>query len=252
MRPEWVARYREFHERHWWTRSREALILEELDRLRPGEVWNRVLDVGCGGGVFFDSLLERARHVEGVEPDADLVDPDSPHAARIHIRRFDPTFRPAGGPFDLILMLDVLEHLDRRIEALTHARRLLGTTGVLLITVPALPLLWTRHDELNEHRLRYTRTTLATEARMAGFRIRTLRYFFHWTVAGKLVQRALEAVVRREPSPPRIPVAPLNWLLEGLSRLDHVIGRRLRLPFGTSLLLVAEPGAAGPGQGTPR
>lgn len=233
----------DLRERHWWWRAREALVLEELDRLRPGGAWNRVLDVGCGGGVLFDALLERARHVEGIEPDADLVDPESPHSPRIHLRRFDPTFRPPGGPYDLILVLDVLAQMDRRIEALAHAGRLLGSTGVLVVTVPALPLLWTGHDELSEHRLRYTRTTLAAEIRLAGLRVRTLRYFFHWTVMGKLLQRAMEGVLGREASPPRVPLFPVNHLLEGLSRLEHMVGRRLRLPFGSSLLLVAEPGA---------
>lgn len=245
MRPEYAARYRDLHERHWWWRAREALVLREIDRIRPAGVWDRVLDVGCGGGVLFDALLERARHVEGLEPDADLVDPGSPHAPRIHLRRFDSTFRPPGGPFDLILMLDVLEHMDRRIEALAHAGGLLRNTGVLLVTVPALPLLWTSHDELNEHRLRYTRTTLATDARMAGLRIRTLRYFFHWTVMGKLMQRAVEGMAGGKPSPPRVPPAPINRLLEGLSRLEQAVGRRMSPPFGSSLLMVAEPGGGG-------
>ena len=78
---------------------------------------------------------------------------------------------------------------------------------------------------------------------MAGLRIRALRYFFHWTVMGKLVQRGWEAVIGGRPSPPGIPVAPVNRLLEGLSRLEQAVGRRIQPPFGSSLLMVAEPGA---------
>lgn len=238
MREQYAEVYRELAARHWWWRARERVVLRELDRLR--DRWDRVLDIGCGGGVLFDPLLQRAGHVEGVEPDASMVDPAGPHAGRIHVRPFDESFT-ARAPYDLILMLDVLEHMDRRAAALTHARSLLAPDGRFVLTVPAHRWLWTHHDVLNEHRLRYTRDSLVREVVAAGLAPLRVRYFFHWAVAGKVVQRVAEAVRTPEATPPRVPSAPINRALEWLSGVDYRVGGALRLPFGTSLLLVAGP-----------
>lgn len=236
MREHYGKVYRELARDHWWWRARQRVVLRELDRVREG--WVRVLDIGCGGGVLFDPLLHRARHVEGVEPDPALVDPGGRHAARIHVRPFDKSFEPET-PYDLILMLDVLEHMDRRPAVLRHVRSLLAPEGRLLVTVPAHPTLWTSHDTLNEHRLRYTLDALTDEVAGAGLKTLRVRHFFHWAVAGKLVQRVAERVRTPDPAPPRVPPAPLNRALEWLSRLDYRIGGALHLHFGTSLLLVA-------------
>ena len=54
-------------------------------------------------------------------------------------------------------MLDVLEHIEDDAGALAAARDALAPGGRLLLTVPAMPCLWSRHDEANCHFRRYTR-----------------------------------------------------------------------------------------------
>lgn len=239
MRERYVEVYGTLARDHWWWRARDHVVLRELDRLRGH--WARVLDIGCGGGTLFDPLLHRAEMVEGVEPDPALVDPEGPHAARIHVRPFDEQFA-SGKSYDLILMLDVLEHMNSRSAMLRHVRSLLAAEGRLFLTVPAHPWLWTNHDTLNEHRLRYTRQSLLGEVAGAGLKPLRVRHFFHWAAAGKLVQRVAEVVRTPDPTPPRVPPAPVNQALEWLSRVDYRVGEVLRLPFGSSLLLVAGPG----------
>ena len=119
--------------------------------------------------MFFDRLLEYGE-VEGIEPSAELVNPAGVHRQRIHVRPFDESFQPANR-YSLILMLDVLEHLDDPVGALRHAVQLLSSGGTILITVPAFNLLWTNHDVINHHRVRYTRSSFREVARQAGFRI---------------------------------------------------------------------------------
>lgn len=237
MDPEYAHVYRDLWERHWWWRARRRFILETLRRVRPPGGWRRILDVGCGAGLFFPDLLELGE-VEGVEPEMSLV-ARSAHADRIHAAPFDERLDlPAG--YTLILMLDVLEHLDAPIEALSHAARLLASDGILLVTVPAFNMLWTNHDVLNEHRTRYSRRMLEDEARAAGLHILESRFLFHWLAPLKLGVRALELVARAKPTPPSIPPAPLNALFYGATRLEQRLSRVLRIPVGSSLLLMAE------------
>lgn len=70
-----------------------------------------------------------------------------------------------GKDYSLILMLDVLEHLEDPVGALQHAVDLLTPEGTLLITVPAFMALWTNHDVLNHHLTRYTKRSFSNVAR---------------------------------------------------------------------------------------
>jgi SAM-dependent methyltransferase len=231
---EYGRQYRRLYEEHWWWRAREAAIVGALRRLRPPGGWPRVLDVGCGDGLFFGRLTEFGSTIEGVEPSADLVSDDPARPGRIHVAPFDASFQPTA-PYALILMLDVVEHLSDPAAALRHALSILAPGGTILITVPAFRLLWTRHDDLNHHVTRYTRASFKALARASGFTIRRAGYFFHWTFPVKLAQRAVEAVVRRPPAPPAIPPAVVNAALLGLSRAEHALPP---LPFGSSLMII--------------
>ncbi|MGH9206621.1 MAG: class I SAM-dependent methyltransferase [Acidimicrobiales bacterium] len=230
MIPEYAAIYRDLYERHWWWRAREAMLLEEIERHRPAEGWRRILDVGCGDGLFF-SRLEQLGEVWGVESDATLVPADSRHRSRIHVGPFDAGY-PPGRRFDLVLMLDVLEHLADPVGALRRAAELFEPGGRLLITVPAFQVLWTTHDDLNLHFVRYRQRTLNAVAERAGLRVLSQRYFFHWLFPVKLGVRALEQLGYRVHSPAAIPQPTLNGLLLRLSRAEQATVGRLGLPFG--------------------
>src|SRR5260370_1313885 len=104
---------------------------------------------------------------------------------------------------------------------------------------PAIPLLWTTHDDLNHHVARYTQRSFRALAREAGLRVERARYFFHWGFAAKLLVRLYEAAVRPPPAPPRVPPRSLNRLLYLASRLEQRVLTPLSLPFGSSLLVVA-------------
>ena len=170
MRNDYLERYRELYQQHWWWRAREKLILKTLRAHQPPGGWKRILDVGCGDGLLFDHLAPFGE-VEGVEPSVASVSEHGPHRSQIHVCPFDENFQP-GKQFGLILMLDVLEHLTDPAAALARALALLTPEGMLLVTVPAFNAAWTNHDLVNEHVTRYTRRTFRTVARQAGSRQR--------------------------------------------------------------------------------
>ena len=202
----------------------------------------RILDIGCGDGLFFDRLAEFGE-VEGVEPSGDLVSPHNPHRNRIHICPFDDNFRP-GKQYSLITMLDVLEHLENPIAALRHALALLAPDGRMIITVPALMALWTNHDVLNHHLTRFTKRSFRQVAGGAGFATQEERYLYHWTCPVKLGVRVMENVVHSQPEAPRIPAGWANNLLFRVSRLEQKTLSALPMPFGSSLLVVGGKGKA--------
>ncbi|HZS57729.1 MAG TPA: class I SAM-dependent methyltransferase [Gemmatimonadaceae bacterium] len=234
MDPEYGRAYRRLYEAHWWWRAREAAIVDVLRTLAPAGGWSRILDIGCGDGLFFDRLSEFSSSIEGIEPSAALVTDDPGRRGAIFIRPFDATFQPAA-PYGLIVMLDVLEHLAHPAEALSHALSLLEPSGTMLITVPAFMSVWTSHDVMNEHVTRYTKSSFRALAAEVGFRIHRAKYFFHWTFPIRYIQHLVESVAQPKSSVlPSIPPRPINAILYHLSRAEW----GLNLSFGTSLLVI--------------
>ena len=156
----------------------------------------------------------------------------------IFVAPFDSRFDP-GRRFGLVLFLDVLEHLDEDAEALRRAHDLLEPGGLLVVTVPAYPSLWTRHDAINHHRRRYRRRELLERATSAGFADPSARHFFHWLHPVKLAIRLAEKLVPAPPALPRVPGTATNALCFAISRLEQRLFARLSPPIGSSLLLTA-------------
>lgn len=234
MEADYARQYRDLYMRHWWWRSREEAILEVLHRQFPPNAGLQILDVGCGDGLFFDRLAEFGQ-VEGVEPDERLVAPQSRYRARIRIAPFDQNFRPSKS-YSLVLMLDVLEHIENPVEALRHAYSLLEPGGALLVTVPAFQSLWTHHDAINHHHTRYRRKTLDPLLRQAGFSILEERYWFQWIWPVKLALRLSEKLLHRPSAIESVPPAWINQLLYRISRIEHRTLGAVGVPFGTTLM----------------
>lgn len=238
MEPDYGRRYRELYEKHWWWRAREKAILRVLRRHSGPRAGLRILDVGCGDGLFFSRLAEFGE-VDGVEANAQLVNPQGPYRDRIHIAPFDPGFRPAD-PYSLVLMLDVLEHIENPGQALRHAHSLLRPGGALLLTVPAFQLLWTNHDTINHHLVRYRRGTLRPLLRRAGFEILEEHYWYQWTCPAKLAVRLYEKILGRPPAVARVPPAWINRPLYWISRAEQETLGVIGLPFGSTLMVYCQ------------
>lgn len=235
MDRKYAEEYATLYRQHWWWRARERLIADEVGRLLRPDGSARILDVGCGAGLLFETLMPFGR-VQGVEYDPAIAAQAGALNARIWVGPFDETFQP-GHRFDLVIMADVLEHLENPGVALRKVASLLAENGCLLITVPAFGWLWTLHDQINGHHTRYTAPALAALVRDAGLVHRRTKYFFGWLVLPKLVVRFRESVIRPQPSVPALPAPWINNLLVRISQLENrCFGDRL--PCGSSLLMV--------------
>jgi SAM-dependent methyltransferase len=231
----YTAAYADLYRRHWWWRVRERILLDHIrDLLGELNKTPRILDVGCGAGLFFDAL-EQFGHVEGIESDPIAVEQSGRWRSRIHRGDLD-TFE-AHEPFDLILALDVIEHTDEPHVMLRHAGELLAPGGRILITTPAFEWLWTSHDRLNHHRKRYTASEMRSLVRKAGLYPIETQYLFQSLVVGKMLMRTAEALLPATPSVPSIPPDAVNRALEIWFRTENALVGWL--PFGSSVMTVA-------------
>ncbi len=231
--------YRDLYQRHWWWRSREQEILRQLEGELDHSSQNQILDVGCGDGLFFEQL-QRFGQVTGIEGDPHTLTEDGPWREQIHCRLFDEGFAP-DQRYDVILMLDILEHMPDPAAALTHARSLLKPDGRLIATVPAFMALWTSHDDLNHHVIRYDRRGFSKLISTSGFDTLRSKFLFHWTCPVKLLIRLKEKLLGATPAPPKVPSMIVNRICELLSRMEQATISKIGMPFGSSLMVIAKP-----------
>lgn len=235
MEESYAQAYADLYHRHWWWRSREAILLDEIRRLdlsRPC----RILDVGCGSGLFLPRLAEFGE-VWGIETDTDLVRTDTPFREQIYTESVGALARREAGCFDLITALDVIEHIEDDEAAVRDMVRLLAAGGRLLITVPAFMALWDEHDDINLHYRRYTKATLRSLVAPHG-RIEALRYFFHTIFLPKLAVTFVNRRRTKKIAQHRVPAVPINRGMQWLCRMEYRILRRQPVPFGTSVMAI--------------
>lgn len=236
MQQSYSQGYVDLWERHWWWKARHQVVLRELERAATLLPYfpRRILDIGCAGGVAFDDF-QRWGDVYGIEPDPQLVDSKPRWRHRITHQYFTADFQPSEC-FDIVTMLDVLEHIRNDSDALRHLASIVRPGGFVILTVPALQQLWSVHDEINLHFRRYDRRELRQLLTEAGFEIVRLNYLFCWSLP--LVY--LRTWSRRAEYRVKVPQWPINSLFQNLTQLENWVSNTtgISLPCGSSLLAV--------------
>lgn len=243
MQESYSHSYANLWRNHWWWRVRHRLVMRTVAQcLRSAQLPGRarIFDVGCAGGLTLDDLSQFG-DVYGLEPDPHLID-SCPHwRDRVELTEFSRHYR-AKRSYHLVLMLDVLEHIEDEQGAIQGLWNLLEPGGQLILTVPALESLWSVHDEINRHFRRYRRRELGERLAAQGFEVLDLQYFFAWSLPLLYLRRLLLGTKRRQGQDyaVRVPSKPINALFSGLSRCELWLMRMgVRWPLGSSLLAVA-------------
>jgi 2-polyprenyl-3-methyl-5-hydroxy-6-metoxy-1,4-benzoquinol methylase len=199
---------------HWYYRSKTLA----LDSLLRGIQFHHVLDVGAGSGIFSKHLLGRgARSAVCVDSAYAVERSELYHGKPIRfVREIDRC------DADLVLLMDVLEHVDDDVELVKMSLAGAAPGAFVLITVPAFQFLFSAHDRFLEHRRRYTIGSLEAVVRAAGLKIVATRYFF-----GLVLPLAAAIRILRRDSAPRSALVSHSRFMNALLTLAH----RIELPF---------------------
>ena len=226
---------------HWWYTARRDVLHDYVARYAGLPNDARILEIGCGTGHNLPMLMQFGS-VDAIEID--------PAAREIAAKRLGKPVSDAPlpalpgierGAYDMIAVLDVVEHIEDDVAALRAMRERLAPGGRILITVPAHQWMWSAHDVVNHHHRRYSKATLVKAITDAGLRPRKLGYFnsllFPLAAGARLAGR----MTGRDDSDDTPPPAPVNRLFEMIFRLErHLVGR-VPMPMGVSIVTFAEP-----------
>lgn len=227
---------------HWWYRGRRQLIhalFGEFLGERKSEKLE-ILDVGCGAGILM-SELERYGSVHGIDVSELAVEyckkRGLPNVSIDDLAKL--SFSDAR--FDVVIALDVLEHIEKDAQAVSEIKRVLKPGGTVIIFVPAFMALWGEADEMGRHFRRYRKPELLKLLRDAGFTIERSSYFntilFLPIFFVRFVSRTLglmQKIEFKETNP------IVNRILTAVFAFEIWLLSFLSMPFGVSALAVAK------------
>ena len=244
MQTDFYEEYFRTEDRHWWFVGRRRIVLEalSLQLARFGEQSNmRILDFGCGTGAMLNHL-RRFGTVEGVDADERAVG-FCRSRGETHVHLLESDALPfEDGSFDLVTAFDVLEHIDDDRGALAEMRRVTRPGGTLMITVPAYEWMWGPHDEINDHKRRYSTAEIEAKIESSGLELNRLTHFntllLPVIAAVRLVRKRLPD--RSSRSDFGLGASgPANGVLAAMLSSEARFLRRHDLPVGVSILAMA-------------
>ena len=237
MDPAYVAAHAENDREHWWFRGRLAVLCAVLERRLPsGRL--RLVELGCGTGNVLEALRPFG-DTTGVEIDDTLRAIALARGLDVRAGALPDRVPIDPGTADVVLMLDVLEHLDAESAGLGAARKILVPGGLLVVTVPAYQWLWSAHDVHLGHRRRYTRARLRQAVEGAGFVVERVSYFSTVLSPAVAAVRCAQRLGGGDCHDLHRPARLVNRALQSVFAFERHIVSRVDLPFGSSLLLVA-------------
>jgi SAM-dependent methyltransferase len=236
-------------ETNWWYSARRGLILRVVSRLQSGLSYKsmRILDAGCGTGI-------NLRYLQAY---GDAYGLDLSKEALKFSRMRGPSPLVCGSVdmlplkndlFDLVVALDVIEHIQDDISAVHELNRVLRPDGCLIVTVPAYQFLWSDHDIAVHHKRRYTRLQLRDLLQMGGFIVERATYWnfllFLPIAAMRLLKRATHIKENKQTDLVELP-GQINGLLEALLEIENGIIGWFDVPFGVSVMCVCRKAKEG-------
>ncbi|HAS10923.1 MAG TPA: SAM-dependent methyltransferase [Acidimicrobiaceae bacterium] len=238
MDPELHRAHADLDETHWWFRGRRRIIRAVLARHLPLGIGS-ILDVGCGAGGLLGVLEEHGEviAIEGEAATAAVAHERHP-AADVRVGVLPDALAEIDG-CRLVTAFDVIEHVDDDVGLLRAMHDALAIGGTLCVTVPALPSLWSHHDEVNGHKRRYTARTLRAALTVAGFDVGHLSYFNTVLLPVVWVARRLEGLRRQPATDFDRTLGPADRLLEAVFAAERHVVARWSMPLGVSLIAVA-------------
>src|SRR5438045_2637454 len=238
----------EKEESYWWNVSKREMVLG-LARAAAAANGGRPpigIDLGCGAG-YTTKVFDDDWRMVGVDISEDALafckNRRLTRLCRVDLTNFALPFNTRS--VDLVLALDVIEHVEDDLGALRECHRILKPGGALVTTVPAFMALWSPWDECLGHKRRYTAPELLERLRAARFTVRRSGYLFFFVFPAAALVRSVKKIWQRDAASYSSDFMPLpgfiNAALVKLGKFEKWMMTRwnIRFPFGLSVVAVS-------------
>ncbi len=217
--------------------SSHSIILRWLGYGRD----RRLLDVGAADGLLSRELTVSGWRVTAIEGDPALAQAGARHCERMITANLDREIPDCGGPFDVIVYGDVLEHLMDPLRVLVELDRSLTPGGFVIISVPNIAHLWIRLLLL-VGRFDYLDRGILDHSHLRFFTERSLR--------AMVADAGLDITCFTATPAPLYQILPKSWhkpWVAATHAINATIARNARRLLGYQFIVIAHPKGAGEG-----
>jgi 2-polyprenyl-3-methyl-5-hydroxy-6-metoxy-1,4-benzoquinol methylase len=206
----------------------------------------KVLDCGCGTGQLLITALNKGYDIQGIDISNEMAKTGKQILAE---KGYNPDLiqtkgllmgelEEYNGMFKIVILSDVLEHIESDVAALKETAQLCQNDGFILITVPAEPILFSERDLELGHYRRYDKVSLLTLISQAGLECVVLR---KWNILGYFILRCLKILKRPFNEDFRLKQSPLDKAKAAIlcAWFNTVEAISWRLP-GVTLIAIAK------------
>jgi len=229
-------------ENHWWNIGKNDYIIRVLKHIAESGNRPKILEIGSSYGVLTKKIRQFADCV-GVDISFESITHGGYHSGICCDSRFLPFKKKS---FDIVLAVDLLEHLKDDYSCMLEIKEILVSDGVFVAFVPAFPFLWSDMDLLAGHHRRYTIKSLKSLLlKVPGLRIININYFNSFLFVPIAIIRLLQRIIKLIKkdisteslgAPPKI----INEILKIILLFESRFAMIYKVPIGVSLLAVVK------------
>jgi len=223
--------------KHFWYVARNEIIFSMLKQYC--DLKGKMLEVGCGEGDVLLFLKSKSMNVEALDMSQSALFSLS-KKEEIVSYCIDICKTDINSQFDIVGCFDVLEHIEDDELALRRMYNCLKPNGKIILTVPAFSWLWSSFDVFCEHFRRYNSKSIQNKIRNSGFKIIKSSYFMFFLFPVILLIRffSRSKIAKEYAEEKTFPF--LNDVFLFVFRLDRFLMKFVNLPYGSSIIVVAE------------
>ena len=221
----------------WWFQARRDLITK-LNFPKDA----KILEVGCGSGLNLKALAQEDKI--GLDISAPAVKKAKSYGINAVVGDLNKKLAFKAESFDVILALDVIEHLESDIDSINRLVTLLKPNGTFIMNVPANMSLWSEHDIMNKHKKRYTKNEVKKLCKAANLKQKTLSYWNMTLFPAVYTVIKLNKLLKRKQSRIDQPSPLVNKILLNILKIENkLIHKGFTLPYGVSVYYIGNKSA---------
>lgn len=232
-------------DQHFWHINRKYLVKKLIEQHKPKNF--KGVDIGCGNGSIISAMEKKfpASQWTGIDGYLDGLINARKRTKKAALEWQDITSLEdlKNKKYDVVLLLDVLEHLDYPERVIQQLDKVLAKDAIVIATVPADMKLWSDRDSFLGHRKRYLKAELTALFKDNGFEVVNSNYCFsHLYLPAWFFRKILSARSSgQEVEEKELKIRPvINPLMSFLGNIEMKTSMHIKLPFGTSTWCIAQ------------